>query len=410
MRRLVLLLLMVMACGPASAQFDQQLQAALIGILKGEFETHFSLPVDQPIAYALGFEYLNELDKLCPGHTPDNLAGIRETMYNTYGAYNLLFVRGEKLPPGTSFMTGMGVLLSRIPKALGPVSINRDAIRALNPPAMAEATKRLTDRGCNDPDMGRFISNLAAIATFGRIRHRVTPMSPAFVREELVAGGAGRVCYYDDDTTDSSELSQGYKTITMINFARAISPLEILVLNLQAPPGQPPDQPNFMHFECPATPDPAFPLSKTFVDPKESAPLQPGTSTAQRMADYFVDDLIPKAGEHLTGVRAQADAAFFAALREEIVNFESVDLPLQEIERAVAAFKRSEAARGARVVEPDWVLNKNFESYLRVQKYKAAFGDKLFDMAASPQATKKGIPNYLSMRDVEPLIDMRDPL
>ncbi len=408
---LILATAMLLSAGPSTAQNAapdlSRVHWALADLIGGTMETHFALPFQNPQLYALGFEFLDEINAKCPGIVPDDTASIRETMFGTYTYYHFAFIQGEKLPKGTDFITGSARLLGRLAEAGLPVTAARSAIKQMDPAGMAATTIAATG-GCDSETTTRLTSNIAAVATFGRIKYRDNPLEPHFTREEISADGMVRACYYADGEGATTEYSQGYRVINFENFARAVTPIELLIQNIELSrhPGMLGDQPLLMRHECPSTPDPQFAINSHFVMPDESGVAVDSLSGPERMARYFVDDYVPKMGLQSTGVTPDLDEAYKNELKQEIVRFESIEITMADIDREVDKFILAERARGYDgELEPQWRLRQRFGSWLRSEAYRAEFGSALFDLAGQA-AQAKGVPNYFAARDYPPLSDM----
>lgn len=381
-----------------------EVREALQAIVAGAVDVHFSLPREQPIAYALAFEFADEVAGRCPGILPRDFAQQRDALWWAYVHYAFWKRDAARARQMLGAWTLVAAGLRAVAMDSGGNYPAMERRKAIEPDVASLAASLLAiTGGCGSAAMKAAADNLKAVGTFGTLARHALPAT--LLRREETANRLGFVCYYRSDEP-ATVSTQGYRNPTLFSLGQE-TPLGEFLDYIQryneggrnragmivAPP--------FIRSDCPLTIDPDFTVSREYVLP---APTMPSGSAAERIAGYFVDDYLPQFGVKSTGNPLRLDQAGLAKLRQEIIRFESIVVSMEDVDARIAAHLKDEQRRGVRSpAEPQWRMRQRFESSIRIQRYKAAGGTALFELATR----ENGVPNYLVARDVEVMAAMR---
>jgi hypothetical protein len=381
-----------------------EIREALQAIVAGTVDVHFSLPRQQPTAYALAFEFADEVAGRCPGILPRDFAQQRDALWWAFVHYAFW----KRDAAGAGQMSRGWTLVAAGLRAVAmdtggnyPVMEQRKTIEP-DVSSLAASLLALTG-GCGSAAMKAAADNLKAVGTFGKLARHGLPAT--LLRREETANRLGFVCYYRSDEP-ATVSTQGYRNPTLLSLGQETPLGEYLDYIRRYNEGGRDRAgmviaPPLIRSDCPLTIDPDFTVSREYV---LAAPTMPSGSAAERMAGYFVDDYLPQFGVRSTGNPLRLDQAGLAQLRAEIIRFESIVVSVAEVDARIAAHLKDEQRRGVRSpAEPRWRMRQRFESSIRIAKYKAAGGTALFELATR----ENGVPNYLAARDVDVMAAMR---
>lgn len=127
-----------------------------------------------------------------------------------------------------------------------------------------------------------------------------------------------------------------------------------------------------------------------------------GFSTdAAAAADYYIDSILKKRAKPGTD-QPLFDDATIALIRQEIIKFESLDVPIADIDAAIRARNLSDIKGGHHELEYYGSAFSNFESFMRIDAYKAAYGRTLLDLVSTPELRQIDA-DYLIYRQYGPI-------
>ena len=285
-------------------------------IIAGRVRTHVDLPEVHPAAYAMRHEFLDALTAECglPDRF-DDLARRRELMDQVMFSYALYDVGRIGDLSEATFPEALARFLANPVGKMAPSHLIRLAI-AEDP----ESAARLVASGlggCDSPQVARLKENLDAIAVMGPL---ISPDATLLKAE--VNAAAGQVnCFYANSDRPDYESFQPYELATLANVALYIPPFGTR---------RGPDE-FFLRGECPATPDPAFGLMEVFIHPEPDLAALPQGDRAERIATAFLDQYIPAYVQGPDGSPVVLDPDLRARYFDEIVRFERIDVPPEEV-------------------------------------------------------------------------------
>lgn len=385
----------------------REVEDAIAGITRGEFDTHFYLPLQQPLLFALTFEFADELQRRCPRLVPDGFREQREALWMAYVHYSA-WRRDPALPQlnfkGMSLAEATARLISmRLGEANYPAFFRRKLILPDVPVLVDAMISR--GGGCAGKALPDVAGNLVAIGSFGKLPRY--SFEATLIGRKPTDNQLGFLCRYKTDDRTVVQV-QGYRTP---NFAAMLreSPWGAFweAINRDIDEKKygkgslpKPDIP-FIRSDCPLTVDPRYRASTEYVLPP--APVFSGTMQ-ERMAAYFIEYHIPNFGMRETKAPLKLGADDLSRLKQEIIRFESIPVSMLEVDAAIRESELKDIGRGSpRPREPQEIRRRRFESSLRMKKYRAAHGDALFDLTRA----QDGVPNYIVARDNETMLDIR---
>ncbi|WP_157935843.1 hypothetical protein [Paracoccus zhejiangensis] len=397
-------LLLLLAAGYSGASRAQDSPALMAGglpaqaiddLIEGRVQTHIDLPQRHPLVYAMRHEFLDALTAEC-GH-PDRFESIvltRELMDNVLFAY---FTYGDpdlgdfsKMSYGEAYLALIGNPLHK----LYPAEMIRREI-ASDP--KAHVREVLSDLGgCDSPRTLRLRENLDAVAVMGPLASPGT----TFLRTVSNNNEGWYNCFYADPDRPDHELFQPYQLATPATVG-----LYIIPWAAHLAPGE-----YLPRAHCPATPDPAFEIIEAKLLPPEPV-LDPAAlpegDLATRLAAAFLDQYIPA---HATGpdggplvLGDELRARYF----DEIVRFERIEVPQDEIDRLRAARMAEAKARGFDDPAAEDVIKIATDLRLKALKERNDRGiwaliDEVRDLSGNQSANYiMARTGYGLMRDVE---------
>jgi hypothetical protein len=315
---------------------DEALFAELGDIYSGRIDNHRNLPTERPLMFALSLDFAVALKSVCPANFPNDYEtsigqSIQAYIWRLFGEPKITAV------PGEGFFSGALRYLADPAVANLPWVFKRNALMNRDLNSLARIVIKQVG-GCESKEAKRLSTNLAAIGLFGTLQSNT--IRKTLTRREETDNRVGFVCFYDDNPSDSREFYQGYTSLTALNFWTRSGPLKMFLDNMERQYNQRytgindatrPKMPPF-RVDCPLTIDPGVSLQSQYVLMSEK-PANPNAPLSQRMADYYIDVMVPddRAREkEKTGKEyPEPPAGFIALLREEIRKIE--DCPGNEI-------------------------------------------------------------------------------
>jgi hypothetical protein len=125
---------------------------------------------------------------------------------------------------------------------------------------------------------------------------------------------------------------------------------------------------------------------------------------ASRAADHYLNFIIGGILNLETG-QPLFDEPTLETIRQEIINFESIDVPAADIDQAVRERNLKDMQGGTRVLQDYGPAFGSFESYMRINAYKAAYGRTLLDLVSTPEMRRFNA-DYLLHRQYGPIRDI----
>lgn len=331
-------------------------------LVEGQFHTHSEFPLRRPDIYALAFETTEEIFRLCPAQAVADYSDAREANRSAYATF-LLHYRE---------MGWAGSMEQKIAELLASGGLDTIVRSSFDPFEMAGALIAATG-GCDTPKTERLIQNLIAVGSFGR------PIgSPSRLVDEKVLEGTLHCTYSTDDPSrieSQRHVSPGLLGAAYLNPAGGISDAFTGLM---------------MRWSCPGEPDSALQVSSSAVRPSLDEGQVIGPDLANRRANYFIDVVLRLENPNHGLTDDEIDE-----LHGEIVKFESLEVSTEEVDAAVRAKRLRDQEAGRSSI---WPYERDFaelETWMRMERYKAKYGRRLFDLAVRPNSP---VPNYIDER------------